>query len=491
MIRVLAVADEEVPAMRSRARDVRVDLVLGAGDLPWDYLEELASIVDAPAAFVPGNHDPQISPGTASGPRGVVNLDRQVMQIGGLRVAGLGGCVRYNDGSHQYTQREYDDRAAELIARATTAGFDRVDILLTHAPPLGLGDEPEPAHLGIEALHSVIETLQPTWHLHGHIHPYGMLKSDRHLGSTTIRNVIPWQVIEVDLARVGEQLTWSGSSGSPRVDAESDFMRARRHQVLSSLAARLRNDSDDAQAMSFDEVVDALGRRAENYLGTKLIPLDAIVGSVDKVRDFDRRFRPTSARSRQRWERLSRASRTGEEIPPIDVYQVGDYYFVRDGHHRVSVARSLGLDVIEARVTAIDTFLAPVDIAARSNLELKHWRRMLLQRVPFTGEARAAVAVDNPYDYGALAESIEAWATRTMHAEGAYMDPETMARRWYEEEFCPVVDLIEEAGVRGPDERPAEAYLRVAGERFRLIREHDWNEDVMAAVKRKGKKPPR
>jgi hypothetical protein len=278
-------------------------------------------------------------------------------------------------------------------------------------------------------------------------------------------------------------------SGSPRVDAESDFLRARRHQVLSGLAARLRNDSDDVvQSMSFDDVVEALGRRAENYLGTKVIPLDAIVGSVDKVRDFDRRFRPTSARSRERWERLARASRTGEEIPPIDVYQIGDYYFVRDGHHRVSVARSMGLDLIEARVTAIETFLRPVGIGARSDLELKYWRRLMLQRVPFTGEARAAVAVDHPFDYGVLAETVEAWAARRMHAEKAYMDKETMARRWYAEEFRPVIDMIEDAGVRGPDERPAEAYLRIAGERYRLIREHEWNEEVLAEVGRKGRR---
>jgi hypothetical protein len=279
------------------------------------------------------------------------------------------------------------------------------------------------------------------------------------------------------------------SSGSPRVDAESDFMRARRHQVLSALAARLRNDTDDVvQSMSFDEVVEALGRRAENYLGTKVIPLDAIVGSVDKVRDFDRRFRPTSGRSRQRWERLARASRTGEEIPPIDVYQVGDYFFVRDGHHRVSVARSLRLDLIEAHVTAIETFLTPVGIGARADLERKYWRRLMLERVPFTGEARAAVAVDEPFEYGEIAETVEAWAARTMHAEGRYMDKETMAARWYAVEFRPVVDMIEAAGVRGEDERPAEAYLRVACERYRLIRDHEWNTEVMDAVTRKGKK---
>ncbi|WP_200940061.1 ParB N-terminal domain-containing protein [Aeromicrobium sp. Root495] len=281
------------------------------------------------------------------------------------------------------------------------------------------------------------------------------------------------------------------SSGSPRVDAESDFMRARRHQVLRALAARLTNDTDDVvQSLSFDEVIEALGRRGEHYVGTKVIPLDAIVGSVDKMRDFDRRFRPTSARSRERWERLARASRTGEVIPPIEVYQVGDYYFVQDGHHRVSVARSLGVGLIEARVTAIDTFLRPVGIEARADLELKFWRRLMLERVPFTGEARAVVAVDTPSMYGEIAETVEAWAARTMHAEGAYMDRETMAARWYAEELEPVLQMIEEAGVRGEDERPVEAYVRIACERYRLIREHEWNAEVLEQVKRgKGKKP--
>ena len=196
MVRVLAVADEEVPAMESRLRDLRVDLVLAAGDLPWPYLESLASLVDVPAAFVPGNHDPSTAGG--KGPSGLLNLDGRVATVGGLRIAGLGGCVRYNTGDHQYTQKEYDRRARRLIKDA--GGSEPVDVLLTHAPPLGLGDEPDGPHVGISALHGVLETLQPAWHLHGHIHPYGMHKPDRQLGRTTIRNVIPWQVIEVDPA---------------------------------------------------------------------------------------------------------------------------------------------------------------------------------------------------------------------------------------------------------------------------------------------------
>lgn len=195
-MRVLVVADEEVPGAQARVQDLRVDLLLGAGDLPWSYLESLASVLGVPAAYVPGNHDPSTAGGR--GPDGLVDVDGRVLMVGGLRIAGLGGCVRYNSGPHQYTQQEYDRRARRLLKDARRAG--PVDVLLTHAPPLGLGDEPDPSHVGISALHGVIETLRPTWHLHGHIHPYGMHKPDRELGSTTIRNVIPWQVIEIDPA---------------------------------------------------------------------------------------------------------------------------------------------------------------------------------------------------------------------------------------------------------------------------------------------------
>jgi Icc-related predicted phosphoesterase len=195
MVRVLAVADEEAPAIQSRMRDLRVDLVLSAGDLPWDYLEALVAQLGAPAAFVPGNHDPRT--GTGTGPHGLVDVDGHVLTIGGLRVAGLGGCIRYNDGPHQYTQDEYETRARRLLHEAS--GGRAVDVLLTHAPPLGLGDdEADPCHVGISALHGVIETLHPSWHLHGHIHPYGMQKPDRHIGTTTIRNVIPWQLIDIE-----------------------------------------------------------------------------------------------------------------------------------------------------------------------------------------------------------------------------------------------------------------------------------------------------
>ncbi|HEX3749133.1 MAG TPA: chromosome partitioning protein ParB, partial [Streptosporangiaceae bacterium] len=145
-------------------------------------------------------------------------------------------------------------------------------------------------------------------------------------------------------------------TGFPRADVENDFLRIRRRQVLSRLAGRLRRGPDDVNViMPYDEVVAALGFRAEQYLGLRTIKLEAVVGTVDSRRDFDRRFRPTTGRVRERWERLALAQRRGESIPPIDVYQVGDLYFVKDGHHRVSIAMATGQRTIDAYVTRVLT----------------------------------------------------------------------------------------------------------------------------------------
>ena len=145
-------------------------------------------------------------------------------------------------------------------------------------------------------------------------------------------------------------------TGFPRADVENDFLRARRRQVLARIANRLRREPDDVNLiLPFDEVVAALGWRGERSLGLQTIRLDTVVGSVDSLRDFDRKFRPTTARVRERWERIALAQRRGEAIPPIQVYRVGGLHFVEDGHHRVSIAMATHQKTIDAYVTEIVT----------------------------------------------------------------------------------------------------------------------------------------
>jgi hypothetical protein len=268
-------------------------------------------------------------------------------------------------------------------------------------------------------------------------------------------------------------------TGFPAADAEHDFLRIRRKQVLSRLAGWLRREPDDvSEVLPFDEVVAALGFTGEKRRGLQVIPLDSIVGSVDRTRDFDRWFRPRSGRSRERWERLARAQRRGEAIPPIDVYRVGDLHFVRDGHHRVSVAHALGFRSIDAFVTEVTTKIDATGIARRGDLITKDLRRVFLDRVPLPGPALATILVTSAWSYAVLSEVVEAWGFRLMQQEGRFLDRATVARRWYAEEFRPVVRMLAQADLVG-DRTEAEAYLHLAGQRYRLMRTHRWDDEVI------------
>ena len=119
-------------------------------------------------------------------------------------------------------------------------------------------------------------------------------------------------------------------TGFPASDAQTDFSRARREQALARLTSRLRREPSDFDViLPFEEVVAALGWVGQRSLGLQSIPLDSIVGTVDRSKEFDREFRPTSGRVRGRWQRIAEAQRRGRDMPPISVYRVGDLHFVQ------------------------------------------------------------------------------------------------------------------------------------------------------------------
>src|SRR5436305_13373341 len=95
------------------------------------------------------------------------------------------------------------------------------------------------------------------------------------------------------------------STGMPNVDAQHDFLRGRRRAAAARLIARLRGEPDDVGViLPYEEVIAALGFKTERALGLQVVPLEAIVGTIDRLHDFDRRFRPTSRRARSRWEHI-------------------------------------------------------------------------------------------------------------------------------------------------------------------------------------------
>jgi hypothetical protein len=261
--------------------------------------------------------------------------------------------------------------------------------------------------------------------------------------------------------------------------------------VLARLAQRLRREPDDVNLiLPFDEVVKALGRVGEQRRGLQTIRLDRIVGSVDSMRDFDRRFRPTSNRVRERWERLALAQRRGESIPPIDVYQVGDLYFVEDGHHRVSIALAMGQKVIDAYVTEVLTALPAKGIRHRSDLLFKSYEQLFRSRVRLPPEAYAKIRVSDPWSYAELSEAVEAWGFRLMQHEHKFCDRAEVSRRWFTEEYTPVVRILRSADLIGSN-TDAEAYLIIATERYRLIRTHEWSDEVIEELQRQFRSPRR
>jgi hypothetical protein len=279
-------------------------------------------------------------------------------------------------------------------------------------------------------------------------------------------------------------------TGMPRADAASDFGRMRRRRALSLLAARLRGEPDDVNViLPFDEVVAALGRRGERDLGLQVIPLETIVGSVDRTRDFDRGFRPTSGKARERWERIATAVRRGQSMPPIDVYRIGsDLHFVRDGHHRVSVARAMHQPTIEAHVTEIITEVGAGREIRPRDLPLKSHERLFFERVPLPAELRGRIKPSNRSAYAKLAEGVEAWGMRAMQARGVFMTREQVAAAWFEDEYDPVVQMLREAGLTG-DGTETDAYMAVVTLRYLLLRTHRWDEQVLDALRMQMQEP--
>jgi Calcineurin-like phosphoesterase len=221
MTRLLAVADEvNISLYSARVVRLRPDLVVACGDLPFDYLEFLVTMLNVPLLFVPGNHDPDLKtkPGgidpedftrpfsfrrmgrEPAGPAGCINADVRVFDGAGLRIAGLGGSMRYKPGPNQYTERQMRRRSLWLEARvAWRRARDRkpVDVLATHAPSLGVGDGDDPPHRGFACFHQVVRSLSPRVHIHGHVHPYGRVAPRHRIGNTEVVNVVGHTIIEI------------------------------------------------------------------------------------------------------------------------------------------------------------------------------------------------------------------------------------------------------------------------------------------------------
>ncbi len=171
------------------------DLVISCGDLDARYLSFLATFTPAPVLYVHGNHDTGYA---ERPPEGCECIEDTLVTVKGLRIAGLGGSVRYKPGPYQYTQQQMEKRARHLAGQIRRAGG--VDILVTHAPARGLGDADDPPHQGFGAFCVLLDQYEPRYMLHGHVHlNYGaQMERVRRYRGTTIVNAYERQVVELE-----------------------------------------------------------------------------------------------------------------------------------------------------------------------------------------------------------------------------------------------------------------------------------------------------
>ena len=222
----------------------------------------------------------------------------------------------------------------------------------------------------------------------------------------------------------------------------------------------------------------------------QVIPLDSIVGTVDRGRsEFDRDFRP-SADVRARWERIAAARRRGEAMPPIDVYRISDLHFVKDGHHRVSVARAHGDVDIEARVRDVRTKLGAEQELRLRDLPLKQHEREFHERVPLAPEQRGRIQLSDEWRYAQLGMLVEAWGFRASHERGELLSRAEMAQRWFLEEYEPVVQTLREAEAGGAGSE-TERYMRLAMLRYLLLHTLRVDRRDPRAAARRGARPGR
>lgn len=206
-VRILAICDEVDrrlygPGLSSRIG--QVDLVLSCGDLPDYYLDYVASTLGVPLYGVHGNHDARPSwddSGERARTSGMGELHGRVVEEQGLLIGGLDGSPRYNDGPYQFSEQEMRAQVARMVPRLllNRARHGRyLDVLVTHAPPRDIHDEPDRCHRGFEVFRWFLRTFRPRYHLHGHIHVYDIRKTTRtRFHDTLVLNAYPYRQIHL------------------------------------------------------------------------------------------------------------------------------------------------------------------------------------------------------------------------------------------------------------------------------------------------------
>jgi nucleotide-binding universal stress UspA family protein len=265
--------------------------------------------------------------------------------------------------------------------------------------------------------------------------------------------------------------------------AVQDFKRSRRQAAVQQLLARLTGKS--TELLAYDYVRRQLGETGTIERGLQEIPLDAIVGSVGRHDDFTQDFLPKKDSDLERWARIKAAILDMSGMGPIEVYQVGDGYFVNDGHHRVSVARQLGTSTISAYVVEVKT---KVPLAIDDDLDAVSCKARYVEFLAETKldevrpEANLLLTLCDDYD-GFLAQ-IDAHHRRLSEEEQRDIPYQEAVAQWYDQVYQPIKHIIRQQGIlrNFPERTEADLYLLFVEHKEELVQALGWHVDSGLAV---------
>jgi Icc-related predicted phosphoesterase len=206
-VKILAVSDEVVERLYTLCASGHfreIEMILGCGDLPYPYLENLLTFLNIPLFYVPGNHDPTYNADNhLAHVEGGSNLDLKVVRFKHFLIGGFGGSIRYRpDATNQYSQSDAYLRAFRMLPRLllNQVKYKRaLDVLITHSPPFRIHDEDTQAHQGLKAINWLLRIAKPRYHFHGHTHFHrrNLSPSETIQDLTKIINVFPYKIIEI------------------------------------------------------------------------------------------------------------------------------------------------------------------------------------------------------------------------------------------------------------------------------------------------------
>ena len=247
-------------------------------------------------------------------------------------------------------------------------------------------------------------------------------------------------------------------------EAREDFNRARKAALFTRVFSLFSRDPQ--RLLSLQEVRDAIKPYGETYRGMQQIAIDSIVGSEGRYADFNRRFLPRHEYLRNRWQRIDVAHLSDVILPPIKLYEVGGAYFVRDGNHRVSVAKAQGAIAIDAEVISLNTDISLAPDMTPENLKMaviEHERRAFMQRFEIArilgNDCILLVTATGRYDEIAQHISVHKYyLDRYQKCESAI---DRVIRSWYHNVYRPIVSVVESEGVmaRFPKRTTTDMYL--------------------------------